>query len=416
MTRQGERSSVESVSPSRLRWHDLLDEVATSLRNRPGRTLLTALGTILGIATLVSTVGLTDTASAQISARFDALEATKVTVRDNYPDTVAPAFLPDYLEALRQTPGVVAAGESWVIDEPLPVSMLDRVDPVRPPQVLTVASVDTNTLKAVDATVAQGRLFDPIHVARGEPVALLGGSAAVQLGIQELHAPIRIKVGPMHVTVIGILDGAPRRSEFMTSVLVVPSVAQQLLRTSTGDASAPPAHEVVVKVTPGAAQIIGQVAAQILRPQDPARLVVEVPPSPAHFRAGIQGDLRAIFIILGVVALAVGILGIANATLIAVLQRTREFGVRRALGARGRHIAQQVLAEACLIGFLGGWGGLAAGLMIVVGTAAARGWTPALDPIVLTLAPLLGVSAGALAGWYPAWKASKIEPVEALRL
>lgn len=108
-------------------------------------------------------------------------------------------------------------------------------------------------------------------------------------------------------------------------------------------------------------------------------------------------------------------MGIANTTLVAVLERTGEIGLRRALGARSRHITLQFLAESGALGTLGGLVGTSLGTFAVIGTAMAREWTPVIHPVTVVAAPAIGLVTGVVAGLYPAWRASRIQPVEALR-
>jgi putative ABC transport system permease protein len=403
----------QPIPPSRLRLGDLLDEVTLSIMHKPARSLLTVLGTVLGVATLICTLGLTSTAASQVSARFDALEATKVVVKDADPANVELPFPALNVERLRRTPGVLAAGESWTLPG-LPVRTMERADPLRPPASLTVVAIEPATLLAVDARIGAGRGFDPFDVSRSEPVVLIGSGAAAQLGIGTMTADRTVMIGSMHLLIAGIVTEAPRRPELLSTAMVVPGVGKTLLG-ALGPTAADPEREVTIKVRPGAAQVIGTAVPNILGPQAPQRYKVETPPSADQFRAQVQGDLGSVFLILGIVALTVGVLGIANSGLVAVMQRTREFGVRRALGARARHIAWQVLCEAGVLGLMGGLAGLTVGLVVVVVTAAEKGWTPALDPVVTAVAPLLGLATGVIAGLYPAWRASRIEPVEALR-
>jgi len=111
----------------------------------------------------------------------------------------------------------------------------------------------------------------------------------------------------------------------------------------------------------------------------------------------------------------VGAIGIANVTLVSVLERVGEIGLRRALGAARRHVAAQFLLESTAMGMLGGIAGASLGTLVVVGISAARTWTPVLDPIYLLAAPLLGALIGLVSGTYPAIRAARLEPVDALR-
>jgi ABC-type antimicrobial peptide transport system permease subunit len=129
----------------------------------------------------------------------------------------------------------------------------------------------------------------------------------------------------------------------------------------------------------------------------------------------VQQDLNTLFLVLGLVSLLVGAIGIANVTLVSVLERTGEIGLRRALGARRRHIASQFLAESTTIGFLGGVLGASFGVLVVVIVAAFRTWTPVLDSWIPLAAPVAGAIIGLASGVYPSLRAARLEPVDALR-
>jgi ABC-type antimicrobial peptide transport system permease subunit len=129
----------------------------------------------------------------------------------------------------------------------------------------------------------------------------------------------------------------------------------------------------------------------------------------------VRSDLDVLFLLLSGVSLLVGAIGIANVTLVSVMERTGEIGLRRALGATRRHIAAQFLLESAALGVVGGILGASVGMLVVVGVAAYNSWTPVMDPVAPLVAPLIGGVVGLLAGAYPALRAARLEPVEALR-
>ena len=142
---------------------------------------------------------------------------------------------------------------------------------------------------------------------------------------------------------------------------------------------------------------------------------VASPPEPQRVRDAVQEDLNVLFLILGGVSLLVGAIGIANVTLVSVIERTGEIGLRRALGASRGHIAAQFLLEGGTMGLTGGILGASLGILVVVGVSAYNAWTPVLEPQVPLAAPFAGAVIGVLSGAYPALRASRMEPVDALR-
>jgi len=111
----------------------------------------------------------------------------------------------------------------------------------------------------------------------------------------------------------------------------------------------------------------------------------------------------------------VGAVGIANTTLVAVFERTGELGLRRALGAKRRHLAAHIVTESATLGLIGGVVGAAVGVAVVLVTALTKSWTPIIHPLVNPGAPLLGLATGAVTGLYPAAKQRTSNPAEALR-
>jgi macrolide transport system ATP-binding/permease protein len=237
---------------------------------------------------------------------------------------------------------------------------------------------------------------------------VLGPDAAASLGISSLNQLPSISIGDDLYLVIGVLENVARRPQLLGGVIIPEGTARArfgLLGPKT----------IVVETKIGAAYLIAGQAPSALRPDEPRLLKVDVPQEPKRVKDEVQGDLNVMFLMLGGLSLVVGAIGIANITLVGVMERTPEIGLRRAIGATRGHIASQFLLESASMGAVGGVIGASLGVLVVIGVSAYQVWTPVLDPFAPVLAPLVGGGIGLLSGTYPAMRAARMEPVEAFR-
>ncbi|SFK36551.1 putative ABC transport system permease protein [Streptosporangium canum] len=387
---------------------DLWAEALAGMLARPVRSALTTLGTVLGITTLVITLGVAATAGNQIVGRFDELTATAITVE--VPDKADPLVTWDAPAALTRLRGVTSAAALAQTDESsnLQVASNTLVDPTRVTnQTLAVVAGGPELPRAVRGRMTEGRFFDAGHVERRDRVVVLGDQAARMLGVTRLTSAPAVFIEDRAYTVIGILGDLRREQILSTAVIVPPTIGADFgLKNVT---------RVLVNTTLGAADLIAGQAPVALSPNHPGELQVIAPPSPTRARDGVQDDVNGLFLILGLVSLVVGAIGIANVTLVTVMERVAEIGLRRSLGAARRHIAAQFLLESTLIGMTGGVIGAGLGLVSVVAISAAKEWTPVLDARLALAAPVAGALVGLLAGLYPSLRAARMEPVDALR-
>ncbi|MBB4741522.1 putative ABC transport system permease protein [Actinoplanes octamycinicus] len=409
------RRTPSVVPATRLRLADVVDEAVAGMLARPGRAALTVLGTLLGVAAFVTVLGLTSTVEGQISSRFTALVATEVVVQDGAEQAAAgaeQAFPADAEQRLAALNGVRDAGVFWEVPDVGRVAAR-RASAEDPGEQLRVLAASPGYLRAIHAHLAAGRLFDAWHDRTGERVVVLGSGAAGRLGVTWVDDQPAVFIGGAPFAVIGIVDDVDRKADTLLSVVLPAGTA----RAVWGD---PPVGgsmsvQAMIDTEIGAAQQVGAEAPLALRPQDPARFKVVTPPDPRQLREGVNTDLGTLFLALAAVCLVIGAVGIANTTLVAVLERVGEIGLRRSLGARRRHVAVHFLAESGTLGLVGGLIGTSLGVAAVVAVALWRDWTPILHSATVLPAPLVGAATGLLAGLYPAWRASRIEPADALR-
>jgi putative ABC transport system permease protein len=419
---------------------DLAAEAVAGVTQRPLRSVLTGLGAAIGVCAVVTVLGLTAFASAQVNARFDALRAREITVTaadatDAYPDAdlggagaPAPITGGSDVEPLpaaaavgvARIPGVVAAGfvgtpdlGSGVTVTSLPLG--DRASPADGPAA-DVRSVGADAWAVLHPHVSVGRLYDAGHERRGDRVAVLGVGAASALGISRLDAGPAVFVDGVAFTVVGIVDSVRREPDLLRAGLLPPAAVAAVWTPSKDAPTAVDAGAVLlVETRLGAATVVAQRIPWVIDPAHPRRARVEAPPDPKALGQSVGHDLDVLSLALAAVSVLLGALGISNTMLVTVMERVHEIGLRRALGAGRGHIVTQFLVEASILGGAGGLVGSSIGIAVVVAVAVARDWTPVLAPPVVVLAPALGLVSGLVAGVFPAVRAARIQPADALR-
>lgn len=399
---------------SRMRVRDLLSESVAGLEARPARSALTILGTVLGITALVATLGVSRTAGNQIVARFDALAATEVVVEptslSSGGSTRASTIPWDADQRLLRLNGVIGAGTLTQVNIR---GALSRTSAIRDTTAsiefdIPVRAASPGLFAAVKTTMRTGRIFDIGNERRADRVAILGPGAAARLGLNRVDQQPAVFVGDRLFVVIGIIDDVVRQPDILDSILIPNATAR-----AEYDLGAP--QLVAIDTAVGAASLIASQSTRALDPNDPARLRAATAGQATRVKDEVSNDLSGLFLILGAVSLLVGAIGIANVTLVSVLERIGEIGLRRALGAGRRHIIAQFLTESTVLGFIGGAAGAALGVLVTVAISAVKQWTPVMDGRLPVAAPALGAVVGLLAGLYPALRAASLQPVEALR-
>jgi putative ABC transport system permease protein len=416
-------SLAAGLAEPRLAARDAAAEAVAGIVQRPGRSALTMLGTVLGVGAFVAVLGLTATSAGQISRQFTLLEDTTVTVEDNGSQTPLgtnpPIGFPANADQIAdRINGVTAAGVWWPITLPTGAAVTGSLAlSATADQSVLLLAASPGAVQAMGLKVTAGSPLTTYENDTAQHVALISASTATTLGISAARLPSHpaVFVGGVAYTVIGIYSTAQREVVGESAMLIPENTALADYGNPEPGIGNEDEAQMVIATRIGAARAVARQIAAAELPTDPSRLVVTSPPSPQTLQSQVSGDLAGLFLVLAAISLLIGAVGIANTTLVAVLERTGEIGLRRALGARPRHIAAQFLAESTALGTLGGLIGTCIGVTVVVSFAAAKDWTAILYPEYTLPAPLIGSVVGLLAGAYPALRAARISPLAALR-
>lgn len=398
---------------SRLRPVDLITESWRAVTRDMARSLVATLGALLGCAAFVATLGISGTASHQISASFDIRRATEVTVTiHNTPNTpdedaevTAKWFTPTAAEKAGKIAGVVHAGRITTLKA---LGLRRFLIPEDNEEPADVYAVDSEALGAIAPVVASGRTFDSGHVNRADPVVMLSSSMAVRLGVNQPGSAVFI--GDLGLTVIGIYSDI-QRVPGAAAGIIIPITLEESTPIATGQT---PTRELFLETDSGAATQVAQQAPLAISPAQPDLIEVNAPPDPKTLRQEVESSVTQLSLLVSLVTLVLGAVSIGNATAIAVVLRTPEIGLRRALGARRRDIFWQLVGETSALGVLGGIIGAVVGLLVAVSISWINRWVPVLDPGVPLMAIGAGALTGILAGLWPALRATTITPAHAL--
>ncbi len=403
------RRRARDPGGSRLTGRDLLRVGSLGLRSRRVRASLSALGISIGIAAIVGVLGISQSSESGLLSELGRL-GNLLTVQ----------------------PGSTASGQATE----LPVTadgMVGRIGPVT--GVTEIASISNvyvyrnSLIPAIDTDGISLTAADPalkatlgITVAHGAflnaataryPAVVLGAEAASLLGIHNLAHPTQVWIGGHWFAVIGILNpvetGNPLVGPMDSMAFIGFPIAEQYFAFDGHPT------ELYVRSVYTQVSAVDAVLPATVNPENPSDVQVREPADILQAEAVTKGAYNGLFLGLGAVALLVGGVGIANVMVISVLERRSEIGLRRALGATRRHVAEEFLTEAVLLSLLGGLAGTIIGVSATAIYALTQQWSVLIPPQALYGGPGAALAIGAIAGMYPAMRAARLSPTEALR-
>ncbi len=402
-------SSSPNGQRSRLRLIDVLGQAVSGLTSRKLRTALTALGISIGIASLISIQGITEANQADARAEIDALGSDFLYITPGtgitedavlLPD--APAMLDTHLTDLEYVAALYPVDARARRNELIPEAQTGGVT------VSAVTSADLDLLEPVNGSVDLGRFHDPTSVE--VPSVVLGSLAAERLGIRHLTGHPTINISGTNFSVIGVLDEFETlNTDLNRTAIIGLTVAVELFETADNPGA------IYAQVRPEQLDEVRDLIPAQANPFAPGEVAVSRPTEALEIREVIDETFARILQALALIVLAVGGIGIANIMVISVIERRGEIGLRRSLGATRRHIASQFIVESTVLSLLGGVLGVAIGVAIVIGYARYKDFQAIIPWFWLTIGVAAAFALGAIAGLYPAWRASRLDPAEAVR-
>lgn len=390
--------------PARLSPADVLRTGGSGLRSRPMRVFLSALGIAIGIAAMIGVVGISTSSTEELNRKLAALGTNLLTVAPGQTFSGGATHLP--AQAVQMVRGIDGVESASAIGKTHAKAYRNDHVPEAETGGISVYAARTDLPRTVGIRVGKGRWLDAATAKY--PAVVLGWKTAQQLGVYETGPDAQVWLGGRWFTVVGLLAAGELTPELDSAALIGWQAAEKELDFD--------GYATTIYTRAEEAQVadVQSVLGATANPQNPNEVAVSRPSDALAAKQAADDTLSGLLLGLGAVALLVGGVGVANTMVISVLERRAEIGLRRSLGATRGQIRTQFLCESLLLSALGGLGGVALGISVTAGYAGYQGW-----PTVVPLWAMAGgvgatLVIGGLAGFYPAVRAARLPPTEAL--
>jgi len=394
------------LGTSRLLPSDLVRVGAVGLHTRRMRAALSALGIAIGIASMVAVLGLSDSSKARLLAQLDRLGTNLLTAAPGQSFLGDDATLPPeattkiaHMASVENAAAVYAVSGATVRRSPF-------VDPAET-NGIEVEAAGTGLLRTLAGSMGRGRFLT--RATERLPAVGLGAVSARRLGIDDLRAHPQVYIGNRWYAVVGILEPLPLAPDIDRAALV------GLRQAESAFGIDPNPTTIFLRAHPDQVDRARDLVPPTADPEAPEEVEVSRPSDALAAKAEAKSAFTSLFLGLGAVALLVGGVGIANVMVISVLERRSEIGLRRALGATRRHVAGQFVVESATLTTCGGLLGIGLGALVTAWYADRQGWRLDVPLEVLGLAVATALVLGVFAGLYPAIRAARLNPADAVR-